>query len=293
MSSSARRLGAHPFRVFARWFQCFLPCPRPKRLGAAGAARETGRAPREQARAPPCPRRVWHRCPLRRSRTSGSRVRTRLPRADQLYFLKSTTPVALGASLFAREISSRPSHAADPETASPQSARAADAQNLVKQYAFYMKRALDDNNLREALKQASLMLGELRTTALSPQKYYELYMLLLVSAAPPREFLRGPRETRPHQPGAIRARAAFLEHPAPAVPARLRRLRLRQERGGQPAEGLGGDRESCSIPSTACFCARTSARPARRCCRTRARRSRARALTRATRWTSCFRTSRR
>ena len=46
----------------------------------------------------------------------------------------------------------------------------------MKQYAFYMKRALDDNNLREALKQASLMLGELRTTALSPQKYYELYM---------------------------------------------------------------------------------------------------------------------
>ena len=89
---------------------------------------------------------------------------------------KSTTPVALGASLFAREISSRPSHAADPETASPQSARAADAQNLVKQYAFYMKRALDDNNLREALKQGSLMLGELRTVALSPQKYYELYM---------------------------------------------------------------------------------------------------------------------
>ena len=34
----------------------------------------------------------------------------------------------------------------------------------------------DDNNLREALKQGSLMLGELRTIALSPQKYYELYM---------------------------------------------------------------------------------------------------------------------
>ena len=34
----------------------------------------------------------------------------------------------------------------------------------------------DDNNLREALKPGSLMLGELRTIALSPQKYYELYM---------------------------------------------------------------------------------------------------------------------
>ena len=37
-------------------------------------------------------------------------------------------------------------------------------------------RLQDDNNLREALKQGSLMLGELRTIALSPQKYYELYM---------------------------------------------------------------------------------------------------------------------
>ena len=89
----------------------------------------------------------------------------------------STTRVALGASLFVREISSRPSATPlTPRSPSPTSARAADAQNIAKQYAFYMKRALDDNNLREALKQASLMLGELRTVALSPQKYYELYM---------------------------------------------------------------------------------------------------------------------
>ena len=39
-----------------------------------------------------------------------------------------------------------------------------------------MSPSQDDNNLREALKQGSLMLGELRTIALSPQKYYELYM---------------------------------------------------------------------------------------------------------------------
>ena len=79
--------------------------------------------------------------------------------------------------MFAREISSRPSATPlTPRPPPPASARAADAQNLVKQYAFYMKRALDDNNLREALKQGSLMLGELRTVALSPQKYYELYM---------------------------------------------------------------------------------------------------------------------
>lgn len=34
----------------------------------------------------------------------------------------------------------------------------------------------DDNNLREALKHSSAMLGELRTSLLSPQRYYALYM---------------------------------------------------------------------------------------------------------------------
>lgn len=34
----------------------------------------------------------------------------------------------------------------------------------------------DENNLREALKHSSAMLGELRTSLLSPQRYYALYM---------------------------------------------------------------------------------------------------------------------
>ena len=34
----------------------------------------------------------------------------------------------------------------------------------------------DENNLREALKHSAAMLGELRTSLLSPQKYYALYM---------------------------------------------------------------------------------------------------------------------
>ncbi|GAB4852552.1 Vacuolar protein sorting-associated protein 35B [Ancistrocladus abbreviatus] len=42
--------------------------------------------------------------------------------------------------------------------------------------AFYMHRALDANNLREALKYSAQMLSELRTSKLSPHKYYELYM---------------------------------------------------------------------------------------------------------------------
>lgn len=39
-----------------------------------------------------------------------------------------------------------------------------------------MMRCLDNNNLREALKCASALTGELRTAKLSPQSYYELYM---------------------------------------------------------------------------------------------------------------------
>uniref|UniRef100_A0A0D3AQW8 Vacuolar protein sorting-associated protein 35 n=1 Tax=Brassica oleracea var. oleracea TaxID=109376 RepID=A0A0D3AQW8_BRAOL len=39
-----------------------------------------------------------------------------------------------------------------------------------------MHRALDANNLREVLKYSALMLSELRTSKLSPQKYYDLYM---------------------------------------------------------------------------------------------------------------------
>lgn len=34
----------------------------------------------------------------------------------------------------------------------------------------------DEDNLREALRYSAALLGELRTSLLSPQKYYELYM---------------------------------------------------------------------------------------------------------------------
>ncbi|KAL5821142.1 hypothetical protein ACOSQ3_023024 [Xanthoceras sorbifolium] len=46
----------------------------------------------------------------------------------------------------------------------------------LQQNAFYMHRALDSNNLRDALKFSAQMLSELRTSKLSPQKYYQLYM---------------------------------------------------------------------------------------------------------------------
>ncbi|XP_010122813.1 PREDICTED: vacuolar protein sorting-associated protein 35, partial [Chlamydotis macqueenii] len=41
-----------------------------------------------------------------------------------------------------------------------------------------MKRCLDKNKLMDALKHASNMLGELRTSMLSPKSYYELYMAI-------------------------------------------------------------------------------------------------------------------
>jgi vacuolar protein sorting-associated protein 35 len=53
----------------------------------------------------------------------------------------------------------------------------ADAKNVVNTQAFHMKRALDGNKLMEALKHASLMLGELRTSLLSPRNYYALYII--------------------------------------------------------------------------------------------------------------------
>ncbi|KAL5072200.1 hypothetical protein RYX36_023087 [Vicia faba] len=46
----------------------------------------------------------------------------------------------------------------------------------IQHNAYFMHRALDDNNLRDSLKYSAMMLSELRTSRLSPHKYYELYM---------------------------------------------------------------------------------------------------------------------
>jgi len=54
----------------------------------------------------------------------------------------------------------------------------ADAKVVVNSQAFQMKRALDNNKLMEALKHASNMLCELRTSLLSPKSYYSLYLLV-------------------------------------------------------------------------------------------------------------------
>ncbi|XP_022971465.1 vacuolar protein sorting-associated protein 35A-like [Cucurbita maxima] len=46
----------------------------------------------------------------------------------------------------------------------------------LQQNAFYMHRSLDSNNLKDAMKYSSQMLSELRSSKLSPHKYYDLYM---------------------------------------------------------------------------------------------------------------------
>eukprot|EP00916_Digyalum_oweni_P027512 GHVL01045005.1.p1 GENE.GHVL01045005.1~~GHVL01045005.1.p1 ORF type:complete len:775 (+),score=145.17 GHVL01045005.1:43-2367(+) len=51
-----------------------------------------------------------------------------------------------------------------------------EASSVVREHTFHMKKAIDNNNLRESLKHASTMLCELRTSLLSPHSYYELYM---------------------------------------------------------------------------------------------------------------------
>lgn len=51
-----------------------------------------------------------------------------------------------------------------------------DASENVQKQAFFMKRAFDQTNIRGALKCASMMIGELRTSKLSPRNYYDLFM---------------------------------------------------------------------------------------------------------------------
>lgn len=56
-----------------------------------------------------------------------------------------------------------------------------EALNTVKIQVAQMKRCLDSDSLMEALKSASTMLSELRTSSLSPKNYYRLYMAVFDS----------------------------------------------------------------------------------------------------------------
>lgn len=51
---------------------------------------------------------------------------------------------------------------------------------IVRTQAFHMKKALDSGNLREALKYASTMLAELKTSRLTPKNYFNLCKFLFL-----------------------------------------------------------------------------------------------------------------
>jgi hypothetical protein len=53
-----------------------------------------------------------------------------------------------------------------------------ESMKTVEAESYRMRRALDKNQLEEALKHAAKMLNELRTNSLSPKNYYELCMCL-------------------------------------------------------------------------------------------------------------------
>ncbi|KAJ2926654.1 hypothetical protein H1R20_g10426, partial [Candolleomyces eurysporus] len=69
---------------------------------------------------------------------------------------------------------------ATPATVAPQEEGKllSEALNTVKIQVQQMKRHLELDQLMDALKSASLMLAELRTSSLSPKQYYELYMAI-------------------------------------------------------------------------------------------------------------------
>ncbi|CRL06873.1 CLUMA_CG019462, isoform A [Clunio marinus] len=68
------------------------------------------------------------------------------------------------------------SNAQSPTQLDEQDKLLSDALGIVRNQAILMKRNLDKSRLMDGLKCASTMLGELRTSLLSPKSYYELYM---------------------------------------------------------------------------------------------------------------------
>lgn len=53
-----------------------------------------------------------------------------------------------------------------------------DALKIVKSQAFHMNKTIENNQLRQCLKEASIMLSELKTSLLTPRNYYHLYTII-------------------------------------------------------------------------------------------------------------------
>lgn len=53
-----------------------------------------------------------------------------------------------------------------------------DALKIVKSQAFHMNKTIENNQLRQCLKETSIMLSELKTSLLTPKNYYQLYTII-------------------------------------------------------------------------------------------------------------------
>jgi hypothetical protein len=114
------------------------------------------------------------------------RTGSRKPRRVDLVSSRGLFPLSPSASVlphppcsFFLSLSLSPLTLSQAEVYSPveeQERWLSEAQANVKKYGYFMRKALDEDNLREALRFSAAMLGELRTSLLSPQRYYELYM---------------------------------------------------------------------------------------------------------------------
>jgi len=51
-----------------------------------------------------------------------------------------------------------------------------EAKKVVREQAYFMKKGIDSTNIKDTLKFSCIMLGELRTSLLSPKNYYILFM---------------------------------------------------------------------------------------------------------------------
>lgn len=51
-----------------------------------------------------------------------------------------------------------------------------EGRKIVREQAYFMRKSLEEGNLRDGLRYASVMISELKTSLLSPKSYYMIFM---------------------------------------------------------------------------------------------------------------------
>jgi vacuolar protein sorting-associated protein 35 len=54
-----------------------------------------------------------------------------------------------------------------------------EAYKVIKVQAYHLNKMIDNNNLKQALKESAVMLAELKTSLLTPRNYYSIFTLVL------------------------------------------------------------------------------------------------------------------